>query len=85
MARCTVTLAHADAAAPEAATQIWDTLNSLAAATDGVLSGVEARVASDRGTWPPRQRVFQRVFHARLARVRVLTLALLASQAAWLR
>jgi hypothetical protein len=59
MARCTVTLAHADAAAPEAATQIWDTLNSLAAATDGVLSGVEARVASDRGAWPPRQRVFQ--------------------------
>ena len=47
--RFAVPLAQIDAAAPEAAAQLCDSLTSLAAAADGVFDAVDARVASQRG------------------------------------
>ena len=49
VARFAVPLAQSDAAAPEAAAQLCDSLASLAAAADGVFGAVDARLASQRG------------------------------------
>ena len=67
MAGFSVVLACPEAASPEAAAQICDSLAHLSAAAEGVFAGVDARLAHDRGACVARSEYRTLVTHAETA------------------